>query len=574
MPAQPAQQYFFSHLGIRNGLAADEVMGVQQDQNGFIWIATLNGLQRYDGQRFATFRHTANNSRSVPNDKILRIQLDKTNRLWLLCAENRVGYLDVSDLTFHEIPVDMEQELLQRSAAGLYMDNNGNMMLAVMKIGVFTYSAASGKFAMKHTPFSLPAGWTPNWLHQDKANRYWLSCDSGLVKYDPATNRYAYRGHNPGQDPVIDAYAGLRYVSLGYPDRNGRFWIVSWPPYGPGPYLYSYHAGRNQKTEWEATLGLTHGYHETHHIMEQDDGTIWITGLNLFAGLAANANHFEFVPPNMPGEFSIRYDRVTQLFQDRERNIWVSSDKGLFRFNPSAQLFQIVANKRPHTDRTYTNDVTDILPTRDGRILVTTWGEGSFLYDKDFYPVESATVNATHRLGEGLTWCAYQRRNGDIWRGGQDGHVFITTAAGTSTKVNAAVFERGTVRQITGDKHGTVWLGSHKGHLVRWNDGQKKFELVHKLSTIYRLYTDRRGDLWVCTGGQGVYRINPTTGAIIANYTSRGPEGRRLKSFGAADISQYSDSLYIIAGEGLSILNIYTGRITYFTSDNGLPSNS
>ena len=73
------------------------------------------------------------------------------------------------------------------------------------------------------------------------------------------------------------------------------------------------------------------------------------TGTNLLAKLDRNTSSFVKVENNTPGEFSIRYDVVRNLFGDRERNLWVSTNKGLFYFNPGAQFFHSMANKKVET---------------------------------------------------------------------------------------------------------------------------------------------------------------------------------------------------------------------------------
>src|SRR5690348_4810153 len=95
-----------------------------------------------------------------------------------------------------------------------------------------------------------------------------------------------------------------------------------------------------------------------------------------------------------------------------------------------------------------------------------------------------------------------------------------------------------------------------------------------KTGTIYGLSIDKKSDLWISTGGDGVYRIRTTTDSVINHYTSKGPEGKRLMTIGAANVVQYNDSLYMIASGGLNILNDKSGKITWFTADRGLPANT
>lgn len=577
LAAQPPQENIFTHIGTRQGLASDEVMCVQQDQKGFIWIATLNGIQRFDGNRFITFQHSDNDPNSIPSNKVYRIVADKKNRLWIHCGQNDVGYMDILNFSYHAVQIrDMDSLLAKRIEAGIFPDNAGNMLLEYMRTTVLAYDEQANEFSAKKLPFTLPPKWKPVSVRQDSwQNQYWLACDSGLAKFNPKTKQLSYRGHNTDNDPVISAYQDLRWVAHPYLDNAGRFWIHQWTPGGPGPFLYSFDITHKIRRNWDFNLLTGPTYAEVHGITEHINGTLWIHGLNLFAGLAKGADKFELVKTDLPGEFSIRYDVVRNLYQDKENSIWVSTNKGLYRFNPIARLFNIILNKRQNDPRPYPQDVTDIMQTDKGEIMVTTWGEGNFIYDKEFNPIRSASSLEAQKLGEGLMWACMQRSNGDIWRCSQGGVIFITPAGTDKTiKLEVPVVNTATIRQIAEDRKGNIWLGSHQGHLVKWDPSRNTFELVQKLTTIYRLYIDRQGWLWVCTGGNGVLKIDPSSGKTLANYTNAAPAGKKLMAPGAADVTQYDDSTFLIASDALNILNINTGKIIYFTSDQGLPSNS
>jgi ligand-binding sensor domain-containing protein len=98
------QQYLFSRLHTRDGLASETVNSVQQDERGFIWIATNNGLQRYDGKSFLTFQHKEGDKNSLPYSRITWLRKDLHNRLWLLLEDNILGYFNTNDFSFHQVP--------------------------------------------------------------------------------------------------------------------------------------------------------------------------------------------------------------------------------------------------------------------------------------------------------------------------------------------------------------------------------------------------------------------------------------------------------------------------------------
>ena len=575
---QAQQRWFFSHLGRQEGLVSNKVMAVQQDAKGYIWIATTEGLQRFDGQRFVVFRHKASDPGSIPNDKILHAQLDKKNRLWLLFDYNELGYITPDDRRFHRVPVRFKAQQLKSAEGHLYMDISGNIFLILYNEAVLCYDQQVGDFSAMANPFPLPFNWHPTRIFQDSVTHsYWIGSDSGLVKYNPARKMLSWRGHNVEQDPVIEHYARLTHVSLPYLDQSGRFWLSSWPPHG-NTMLFSYDTHSGREKEWEPSLFklLRYKYHEIQYLNELSDGTLWIAGVDLLAMLKKNSDNFEILQSQLSGEFSLHYDHIHHLMEDREHNIWLASDKGLYRFNPAAQVFHTVTNRRPGKDTVFTPDATDILEARDGTIFVSTWGNGLFAYDSNFNPVETPVTRPSLQQTEMLTWCIHQRGNGDLWRGNQDGLLWISHAAtGRQEALRLPVFRSSTIRQITEDNQANLWLGTQKGDLIKWEAASNNFiQVQHLGSSVVRLYKDWQGDVWVCTVKDGVYRVHPPDGRILAHYSSQGPNGQQLTDIGVTDIVQYSDSLFVIASGPLHILNAYTQQVNVIRTINGIPANT
>lgn len=570
-----AQQYLFTRLGARDGLASSSVLSLQQDAKGYIWVGTSNGLQRYDGFRFLLFQHRLNDPGSLPNNVVQQVLLDKSGRLWVRCAFNKMGYIDLADLRYHEVPAILAEEHLNKGMGHLYVDKAGHIFLFLFNRAVLTYDEKMKTFRPNNLPFPLPGGWLPTSFFQDSASNYWLGSDSGLIKYDPARQTLSYRGHNADNDPVIGYYS--KYPSLAFPylDHSGRFWIMYWPMGGvPASYL-SVDIRTGKGRNWNASIGriLNGRYNQMSQIAEQSDGTIWFNGVNMLAMLRPGSEEFELVRPNASGEFSVYYDVVQCWLEDREHNIWLATDRGLYFFNPGAQLMHSFSNRMPGSDSLYTGEVTAIRQLKNDDIVVSSWGDGIFAYDSNFRPVNRWYVNQAKRFPseEHQSWCIHQRPNGDIWHGHQHGVLFISHwASQTTEKLNLPVFNHSTIRQMVEDRAGNIWLGTHSGRLVRWDSRSNVFNLMDTLnSTIQRLYMDQKGYIWVCTELEGVFRIGPEDGAILNHYTNTGPDGSRLSGIGAADITQYSDSLYIIATHNLDILNVVTGRIRSDTSVNG-----
>ena len=82
----------------------NQVNTIAQDKQGFIWVGTTDGLQRYDGIRFKSFQHHENDSASLPSEPVWQLLVDKRNNLWVLLASGRVGIFDEQNARFHEVP--------------------------------------------------------------------------------------------------------------------------------------------------------------------------------------------------------------------------------------------------------------------------------------------------------------------------------------------------------------------------------------------------------------------------------------------------------------------------------------
>src|SRR5207344_2690150 len=104
--AQESRQYSFTHFSSINGLAANHVNNVVQDNRGYIWLATINGLQRYDGNNFLTFTHDPDNPNSIPAENVYFTYKDRKGRLWIATIDNSVGIFDTENFKYRETKVE------------------------------------------------------------------------------------------------------------------------------------------------------------------------------------------------------------------------------------------------------------------------------------------------------------------------------------------------------------------------------------------------------------------------------------------------------------------------------------
>ena len=311
-------------------------------------------------------------------------------------------------------------------------------------------------------------------------------------------------------------------------------------------------------------------------IVEQRDGSLWIIGNNLMAGFDQSNHSFGLQQSNLPGEYSIRYDVVRSLFEDRENSLWACTNRGLYRFNPADQAFITFTNRRPGNETEFTSAVTAIVQLKNGDILVNTEGNGIFTYDNNLKPLTAGYAGQASKAGDNQAYCILGRANGDLLKGFRNGCIEIYRAASKNNEIiKHEIFEGNTITQMAESTGNTIWLATNRGLLVKWDIAGNKFSLVKRFNDgINRVYADSSGYIWVCTTASGVYRINATNGTVAANYNSKGKDGERLLGAGAVDIIQYNDSIFLVASDGLNVLNIRRNTFRYFSKENGQLTNS
>jgi len=156
---QGARQYTFNHFGVSSGLASNEATDGLQDERGFIWVGTNNGLQRFDGQRYLSFHHEKGNPSSIPHNFIVQLLLDKKKNLWILTGNGKIGTFDTKRFIFHEVKVKVNDTSMLAYDKELIGDEQGNLFILFQNNDFITWNEQQQEFAAIHNFIRLPADW-------------------------------------------------------------------------------------------------------------------------------------------------------------------------------------------------------------------------------------------------------------------------------------------------------------------------------------------------------------------------------------------------------------------------------
>jgi len=576
--------YTFTPLSTNDGLASNDVHSLHQDEKGFIWIGSSNGLQRFDGTKFVNFFMPAKKgSDALPISTLDYIVPGKNGTLWLYFPELReVGIFDPAKFVYRKIPLKPSKPIPPRINARLWKDRMGSIFLSIQPTGILKYDSTANAFTSS-APFRVPDNWGYGIRSaEDPRNGLlWLTFgDKGLGAYDYKTGETYTHLYNPKNIPLLKNWRVQENIANIFIDKNGRYWLYNWPVWaGGGEVIHCLDSTGTRYLKDTAGLVVNTGkYGEYRNMAEFPKSGLWVFGLDKLFSFNKKSNKFIFYKSDPLRNFDIHYEVAHQVLEDREGGIWVATNEGLYFSSPGTdgngvQNMMVMGKKGVH-------EFTDILELRNGDYWLTSWGSGVVTLDRTFKrksynifkPPPASWVKAT-QLGVTLTWCMHEEKaTGDVWIGSNGGILTrYNPATDKTTYYNPPEFANATVRYITEDKKGRLWFSTQRGRIIVFENNQFRIVKDYGTAIIPKLMFDKDGWLWAAVQGTGIVAIDSENGKILQQYT-RAENG--LYASTGTDIDQLNDSIIAFGAGALNLINKQTKKVKVISYEQGLPSNS
>jgi signal transduction histidine kinase/ligand-binding sensor domain-containing protein len=551
----------FSSLSKSNLLSQTSANHIAQDDQGFMWFGTPNGLARYDGINFKEFAHDPKNPRSLSGASVRALRKDRDGALWVAC-DQFLNRFEPTTETFIRYPVPFVNHISQ--------DTTGILWLASLN-GLFRLDPVTGRIRQyihdPDNPFSLSSSYVKA-SGEDREGRFWVVDGNGLDEFDRKTERVTL--HIPFEEPSVR-------MSF-YEDKFGVFWIFRITGNGLAVFdrktnrLVQYSFGQQGSTA-APPIGIA-------GIVEDPNDTLWLAthGAGL---LKFDRDHRTFIRyRNHPDDpESLPKNNVERLFLDREGLLWADlGRKGITHFATKPTPFKRIAHLSGNTDNPL---VGAIYEDHNGILWVGTPEELKRIDRK-------SNEYTSHRLGgpgidsNVITIC--EDRSGNIWVGTYNHGIFrfdqrakhFRQYRHDSEDPNSLSDDN--VPRFLVDHTGTLWAAAADG-LNRFDARTERFRTYRPDSQGHPFFSEvvegPEGALWLGSSVAGLYRFDPVTGQFTAHYQHDADRTGTLSDNQVNSVYfDHSGAMWVGTQNGLNKVDPKIGTITVYTRRDGLPGNT
>ncbi len=452
-----------------NGLSQSTGGYIIQDKNGFIWIATFSGLNKYDGNTFKKYQHDENDSTSLSNDGTVFLFEDKEGYIWVLNNSSFVG-IDRYDPTtdtfshFTHVPED-SSSLSSNRVFHLIQDKKGDIWIT-----------------------------TSNAL-----NRLIVNENNGDISFE----KYYY--------PPYD-----NYVSYIHEESDDQLLLIS-------HYGYFFDKNTRQFTNANLNVDIT----LTTSVVREKTGSLLLgtfeNGIKRLSFVDSLSSYRE--EPLKILDIGDNYR--TFLTSDEKQNIWIGSRKnGLFRYNQETKKLEHFANDETDLNSMSENSVQSIFIDRTGVLWVGTFSKGlckTDLYRKEFYSYKSIPGNPNSLSGNLISSIAGNHPN-ELWvgvqqHGGISRFIFDENEVSKVIRYNHDPENDNSIASdftlsLTQRRNGDIWVGCvgyDITQIIPKDPDHASYEIIkrHKgPGWTFSIFEDSDSILWGGTWEAGLWRFD------------------------------------------------------------------
>ncbi len=578
-----ASEISFTHLTTEQGLPQNSIYTIYQDKQGFMWFGTLDGLCRYDGYQFKTYRHSPQDKNSLSHNEVYTIYEDRQDQLWIGTGGG-VNLFDRQNQKFirYQHISNQSNSLSNNSVWSILQDKKGGLWFSTAGGGLNRFNPSTQQFFhyrdLKTQPNGLSSDYT--WaLLEDKKGRLWIATDGGGInRFNPEQVSFEYYLYD--QQNKDNKH---NFVTSLFEDSLGTIWA------GTAAGLYYFDELQEQFLQHPATKKFDKPSIWT---LEEDKlQRLWIgtDGSGIYT-LDLKNQQLQNYHHQAHLSNSLSNNAVLALYADKAGSIWVGTDGGgINRYDFAYEKFKHYYYKPKDPHSLTDNNVTSIVEDRQQQLWVGT-ANGLNLYDLQTETAKHYLHDPDnpHSLAHNHIRSLYEDKENILWVG-TDHAILHQYRPETDDFIryipqdtDEKSLNENMVRTIFEDSRGNLWIGT-RYCFCRFDRETKEFinhypeqDLTKKLAknTVLNIHEDYKKRLWVGTQGNGLLSFNQKYHQIF-HFKHQPQKTNTLSNNNVSSILSYQDTLWIATlGGGLNQLDLTTNRFTHYREADGLANDT
>lgn len=521
------QDFRFTHLTTDQGLSQSNITCILQDNKGFMWFGTFNGLNRYDGYEFNVFNYADKDPNSISHNYISSIFQDQNGYLWVGTSDGLNRYDDEKNrFKSYKNNPDDPRSIADNQIEAVLEDAQGRLWIGTRNGGLDLFDRETESFIHhqhdKNRQESLSSNRIGE-LFEDSAGNLWIAHLNGGVDIFKAAD-----------DPFA-AFSVIREKITDFPitaiaeSADRHIWIGT---QGDGVYRVRLEAGRlRQVAHYSKTASDENSISSNIVLclMFENDDMLWIGtedhGINL---LNIETNQFAAIRKDPRNQSSLNHDSIWQIYKDRAGNIWVGTYAYGINLLSGNKSFIHHYNYQAGNKNSLSHNMVNAF-----------WGDGN---DNLWIATDGGGLNYFDRKGN--TFTHYNTGNTNI-----------------DTDVIVSLLE---------DRRGRLWVGSWTNGLYQFNPATQQFRRYYKeadglgSNRILHICEDRNSGLWLATFYGGVTHLDPDAQAVTVYNTENSGLSDNYTRVVCQD---FNGNLWIGTDSGLDFLDVRTQSFLNFKHD-------
>lgn len=576
----------FEHIKTSDGLSQSSVTGIIQDRQGFMWFATRDGLNKYDGYKFTVYKNEESNATSISNNNIRKVIEDSDGNLWIATWGGGLNFFDREKEVFDSFQhsADNENSISNNYINDVCEDHNGSIWIATDAGGLNIYDRKNNTFRHFRRDKSDSTSLSDDEVRvvlEDSQGRIWVGTKSGINLLDKKEEAFIKPAAKTADRQPLP-WSAVRSI---FEDRNYNLWVGT-TDHG----LLKYDPQNHVFVQILERVGELGGLNSStiYAINEDDKENLWVGaengGLLLFNPRKGIKQHYTYdeIDP-----YSIANNSVYSIYKDETGNVWVGFFGDGISFYNNGHKFNYY-RKTSSPSSLSDNKITSVYEDSQHNIWVCTDGGGLNKFDDrsgTFTRFRHIPGNKNSICGD-FALTIEEGLNGNLWMGTWGAGA---TMFNPSTNLfrhyqhvpdDPTSLSSNNVFKILRDADHNLWIATYGGGLNLLEHGKETFvHFRHEpdnenslcYDNLHDIYLDSEGYLWIATDGGGVSRLHLKT----RNFkTFRNKEDGNSISHNGINCFFEDNRGYLWIGT-LSGLNRYDRKADQFKVyglDDGLPN--